>query len=154
VRVYDGAAIDDGVFAPNPQLHQLVSFLTDGFPAGIGAYVGVGDTNGDGFADIIVGAFANTSNVRVYDGKDVADNTFSTAGSLLNQFNAYDLQFSVGVSIGAADFNGDGDAEILTGPGSGSPNFRVVQGDATGTKPSALLDGTSAAIEGGINVAV
>jgi hypothetical protein len=74
--------------------------------------VAAGDVDGDGVAEIITGPGANAApNVRV----------FSAAGTLLKSYNAYDTAFKGGVFVAAGDLNGDGRADIVTGPGAGSP---------------------------------
>jgi uncharacterized repeat protein (TIGR01451 family) len=80
-----------------------------------GVYVGTGDVNGDSRADIITGAGAGgLPAVEVFSGLDA---------SLLAGFFAYDPRFTGGVRVAAADLNGDGRADILTGPGpGGGPN--------------------------------
>src|SRR5204863_4765200 len=86
-----------------------------------GCYVAAGDVNGDGFADIVVGADAGGGpNVTVFSGKDF---------SPLASFFAYDMHFTGGVRVAAGDVNGDGLAEIIAGAGpGGGPNVTVFNG--------------------------
>ena len=92
---------------------------------------GAGDVNGDGFDDLIVGAFfdenngANSGSARVFSGAD---------GSVLYTFNG-DSGDSLGLSVsGAGDVNGDGFADLIVGApfdsdnGSRSGSARVFSG--------------------------
>lgn len=90
---------------------ELRSFFAydPGFAGGVS--VAAGDYNGDGLADIVTGAGAGGApHVRVFDG--------ATQGSLASFF-AYSVGFTGGVRVAAGDVNGDGLADVVTGPGSG-----------------------------------
>jgi len=155
IKVYNGQAIANGTFQRNPEANVVTQFFAYGLNFNVGAFVAVGDTNGDGYADIITGASIGNPHVKVFDGRAVANGTFNPLNpdaSLLDQFFAYDLQFNVGVTVGAADFDGDGRAEILTGASRGSPHFRVVRGDATGVRPPATFEGIPSDMQGGVFV--
>src|SRR5207249_2101334 len=88
------------------------------FTAGI--YVAAGDTNGDGRADIIVGAGAGGGpNVTVFSGVD---------DSLLQSFFALPETFLGGVRVGSFITN-TGRAAILTGAGpGGTPQVTAFDG--------------------------
>jgi hypothetical protein len=107
-----------------------------------GVRVAVGDTNGDGFADIITApGFGGGPLVKVFDGV--------TAGLLL-AFNAYDSNFFGGVYVAVGDVNGDGKADIITGA-DGAPHVKVFSG-----ADNALLDSFMAfnpSFGGGVRVA-
>lgn len=76
-----------------------------------GVFVAAGDVNGDGYADIITAPDVGGGPlVQAFSGKDM---------SLLIAFNAYDPSFRGGVHVAAGDVDGDGKAEIITGPGIG-----------------------------------
>jgi hypothetical protein len=110
VEVFDGqtGALIRSFFAFDP-----------GFRGGV--KVAAGDVNGDGFADIIVGAGPGGGpNVKVFSGKD---------GSLLSSFFAFDPGFTGGITVAAGDTNHDRLADVIVGAGpGGGPNVKVFSG--------------------------
>jgi fibronectin-binding autotransporter adhesin len=96
---------------------ELRSFFAfEGFSGGV--FVAGGDVNGDGFVDIVTGA-GDTSpggHVKVFDGQ---------SGALYLSFFAYPTGFTGGVRVGAADVDGDGLADIITGAGPGAAGGHV-----------------------------
>ncbi|MEO6027018.1 MAG: VCBS repeat-containing protein [Candidatus Binatia bacterium] len=88
-----------------------------------GVFVAAGDVDGDGKADIItgVGGGKGGPHVKVFSGSD---------GSVLRSFLAYEAAFRGGVRVAAGDVNGDGAADIITGPGKGKegPHVKVFNG--------------------------
>ncbi len=156
VHVYSGKDITQGAFQPTGA-SLLAQWFAYGLQFNIGANVAVGDVNGDGFADVITGASAGNPDVRVFDGKAIAQGTFNPqvpTTSLLDHFFAYQLQFDIGVTVAAADFDGTGKAAIVTGASAGTPHYRVVRSDATGIEPPALngFEGIPSSLQGGIAV--
>ena len=133
VRIWSGADSSElfGFFAYNPA-----------FPGGVS--VAAGDVNGDGLADIITGAGPGGGpHVRVWNGADRTE---------LFGFFAGNPAFPGGVNVAAGDVNGDGLADIITGPGpGGEPRVRVWSG-AGGTELFGFL-AYNAAFPGGVNVA-
>ena len=83
-----------------------------------GANVAVGDIDGDGTAELIVGAGPgshNTAVVRILR----ADKT------VLTEFTPFDSMF--GVNVAAADLNGDGIDEVIVAPAGGIANPGTVK---------------------------
>jgi fimbrial isopeptide formation D2 family protein/uncharacterized repeat protein (TIGR01451 family) len=82
-----------------------------------GAFVAVGDTNGDGYGDIVASRDAgSTPEVRVIDGRSLAVGNTPTVSAT---FNAFDPTFTGGVRVAAMDTNNDGISEIVAGSGPG-----------------------------------
>jgi hypothetical protein len=104
VNVYDAAGTLRMALAPFP-----------GFLGGV--TTAVGDVNGDGIADVIVGAGpgAPGGHVKVFDGQ---------TGAELMSFMAFD-GFLGGVTVAAGDVNGDGKADVIVGAGPGAPGGHV-----------------------------
>jgi hypothetical protein len=85
-----------------------------------GVNVSTSDVDGDGFADIIVGAGPGAApHVKVFSGKDL---------SILQSFFAFDLNFAGDATVASADVNGDGFADIIVMPKNGAPHVKVFDG--------------------------
>jgi len=114
VRVFDGRTYQ-------PLGGALGSFfgLDSGFSGGV--YVAVGDANGDGHGDVIVGADAGGGpQVAIYSGKD---------GTLLQSYYALPWNFTGGARVAAGDMDGDGFADVIVGAGRGAgPQVTVYSG--------------------------
>jgi hypothetical protein len=110
VKVYNGVT---GVL--------LLDFLA--FPAGYtgGASIALGDLDGTGKDDIIVGTTTGVSAVAVFDGR---------TGALRSEFQAYQ-GIPIGVRVAAGQLDGTGKAQIVTVPTGMAPVVRVFNGDGT-----------------------
>jgi hypothetical protein len=110
-----------------------------------GVTVAAGDINGDGRADIVTGAGAGGGpHVKAFDGTDL---------TVLHSFFAFDSTFLGGVSVSAADFDGDGRADIVTGAGAGDRPTVQVYGGKDGTLIRSFL-AFYPVFTGGVRVAV
>lgn len=100
---------------------ELASFFAFDSTFAGGVTVAAGDVNGDGTADIIVGAGAGSSaQVKVFDGTDF---------TAIDSFLAYPTSFTGGVFVAAGDVDGDGNSDIYTAAGSGGgPHVKVFDG--------------------------
>jgi PKD domain len=110
-----------------------------------GIRVTTADLNNDGIDDIIAGAgVGGGPRVIAIDGATAA---------ILADFFAYDTDLRGGVFIAAADLDGDGMAEIITGAGAGgAPHVRIFDG-ATRNLRKEFLTGSPDS-RGGVSVAV
>ncbi len=109
-----------------------------------GVSVAVGDTDGNGWPEIITGAgFGGGPHVRIFSG----------GGKLMNPgFFAYDPSFRGGVNVAMADLDGDLRAEIITGPGiGGGPHVKVFDAEDFSLKTEFFA--FSAESRGGVAVA-
>lgn len=109
-----------------------------------GVMVAAGDVDADGRADIITGAGPGAGpHVKVFSG---------SSGSALHQFLAYEPTFTGGVSVAAADVDGDGRADVVTGAGpGGGPHVKVFT--ATTGAELASFPAYAADFAGGVFVA-
>jgi predicted outer membrane protein len=95
-----------------------------------GVHVAVGDVNGDGVADVITAAGPGGGpHVKVYDGQSLLAGNPSLVAGPLGDFFAYDPRFGGGVSVAAADLDGDNVADIITAAGAGGgPHVQAFSG--------------------------
>lgn len=95
--------------------------IVSGAPFGGGAvFVAAGDVTGDGRAEVILGPGSGSGSVIVFD-----INTLS----LVTIFQPYGAAYGAGVRVAAGDLDGDGRADIVTGPGpGGGSEVRVFSG--------------------------
>ncbi len=93
-----------------------------GFTGGV--LVAVGDVNHDGKADVIVAPAEGERRIRVYNGASIGQGQPQLLGGIM----AFTPGYTGPRNIAAGDVNGDGDADIIVGRGSGSPKLEVFSG--------------------------
>lgn len=132
-----------------PTLIRSIKPLETTFRGGMD--VGVGDVNGDNFADIVVGrGSGGPATVQIFSGQN---------GALLKSFNVYAATFKGGINVDVGDFNQDGRADVVVGAGAGTlPEVSVFSGATVlnaGTPVAQLKFMTQAnTYKGGVNVAL
>lgn len=96
-------------------------------PYGNSVSVASGDTDGDGYAEVVTGAGPNrkaNDDIRIYDRN----------GEKVTEFRAY-IGNRYGANVASGDLDNDGVAEIVVGAGPGPKNRAIVKiFDATGTE--------------------
>jgi hypothetical protein len=124
VQAFDGKALAQGLTPDQARIRSFYAYAP-GFLGGV--RVAAGDVNGDGKADIIVGAGPGGGpHVEVFDGSTP---TLGPAPKILTSFYAYASTFTGGVFVASGDLNADGKADIITGPGQGGgPHVRAFDG--------------------------
>jgi hypothetical protein len=121
-------------------LRVLADFFVFDPASRTGFYATAGDVTGDGVPDIIVGAGAGgPAQVRVFSGFNL---------QLVTEFFVNDpfdpgpipyIPFDSGVRVAAADVDGDGIDEIITGKGPGTtPTLRIYQVGSVNPQTNAL----------------
>jgi hypothetical protein len=131
VKVFSG--VDDSL---------LTSFVSDPLAGANGVRVAVANVDGDGTPDIITGAGpGGPPRVTVVDG---------ATGQEIYNFFAYDETFTGGVYVAAGDLDGDGHADIITGPGSAAPWVHAYRG--LDERPMANFLAYDASFAGGVRV--
>jgi hypothetical protein len=122
IRIFDGKTL-----ANSHTVSKIGEFLAYDFRYFGGVFVSTGDTNGDGFTDVITGTNGNGGpEVKAFSG---ANALTSPTPTIIDDFFAYAPAFNGGASVAALDVNGDGKADIITGAGSGGgPHVRIFDG--------------------------
>jgi predicted outer membrane repeat protein len=96
-----------------------------------GVFVAAGEFDGDGQADIVVGADAGGGpRVQVFSGKD---------GSIIYDFFAFPTNFTGGVRVAVSDINGDGQDDIICGAGGQVPGGGAQVVVLDGRRPTKAL---------------
>ncbi|MFO0807784.1 MAG: SdrD B-like domain-containing protein [Gemmataceae bacterium] len=135
VRVFDFAAATEkfAVMAYDPAFRG-------------GVRVATGDIDGDGVEDVVTAAGAGGGpHIRIFSG---------VSGALIAEWMAYGANFTGGVYVAAADLDGDGRAEVITGAGEGGgPHVRAFKVNGGTVAEFANLMAYSPAFLGGVRVA-
>jgi hypothetical protein len=103
-----------------------------------GSYVAAGDLNGDGRADLIVGAGNGAARVRVINGATLISSNGATVTAMADFF-AFGSTGRSGARVAAEDLDGDGKIDVIAAPGPDDSNIRVFSGAnllANGSNPA------------------
>jgi hypothetical protein len=137
IKVFTLINDSTGNWSVNPQpIDQFYAFNLPTFTGGV--YIAAGDTNNDGFDDIIVGAGATGGpRVTVYAGAATGVNTTSP----LNNFFAYAPKFNGGVVVTAGQRNSNAGDEVIVAPASNAGyNIRSFDVNGLGSSPRLVDD--------------
>ncbi len=112
ITIWESSAVLAGLTGPNDT--PFANFFAFEDTLRNGTYVAVGDIDGDGIGDVIVGGGPGGGpRVIVFSGADLASGTLT----MLANFFAGDSSLRDGVPVAVADLNGDYETDIVTGTG-------------------------------------
>lgn len=148
VKVFSGKKLvtngPNNPFSPTDTDPTLVvaSFFPYRLNFNVGAFVAFGDVDGDGIPDLITGSSSGNPEVRIYRGANFRNRTFNNQNpdaSLVDSFFAFEQGANVGVTVGAADIDGDGKADLLVGSVNRSQvTYRVFKTNPDNTHTTVL----------------
>jgi hypothetical protein len=114
VAVFDGKTITDA--AGPTKLFSDIFVFEDTLRNG--AFVAIGDVNGDGFGDLISGAGpGGAPRVLTLSGVDLIAGKANTGSQVLANFFAGDVNNRGGIRVAAKDLDGDQFADLVVGSG-------------------------------------
>jgi hypothetical protein len=118
IAVYSGTVINPGANFVNKIRPDFFAFsVEDQTTLRDGAYVAVGDVNGDGFADVIAGAGEGGGpRVQAFSGKLLASSLTEVANFFAGNVDSGVASVG-GARVAAKDINNDGSADIVVAPG-------------------------------------
>ncbi len=114
VAVYEGAGLT--INRPGKFLGDFFAYSPN---VNDGAYVAVGDYNGDGFADVAFGPGSAGAHLKVYNGRTLITNgaAAAEAAPLVNTFMIQPGAYGSGLRVAMDDYDGDGRTDILAATG-------------------------------------
>ncbi len=125
IRVFDGLTHARITVGESQEINAFTG------RAARGAYIALGDINGDGRLDIIAGAGLGGGAVKVFSGL--------TGQQLDSDLTPFGANYRGGVRVASADVSGDGRADLIAGQGSMGSQVKVYFGTFTdGFAPRAL----------------
>jgi hypothetical protein len=119
------AGFDGKTVASNQPTRMFADFFLFEQTLRNGAFIAVGDINGDGFGDLIAGGGPGGGpRVTVFDGQSLLSNQYQVRAN----FFAGDVNNRGGVRVAARDLGQDKLAEIATGDGPVGGTLRIYNG--------------------------